>query len=60
MEKPFKDWNEEEKRLASLDAKALNILFCAINQEQFNIFQIVAPHMTHGIILKLLMKELTK
>ena len=34
--KAFKDWNEEEKRLASLVAMGLNILFCAINQEQFN------------------------
>ena len=34
--KAFKEWNEEEKKIASLDAKGLNILFCDINQEQFN------------------------
>ena len=32
----YKDWSEEEKKLAQLDAKGLNILFCAVNQEQFN------------------------
>ena len=35
-DKPYKDWNEEDERLATLDAKGLNILFCAVNQEQFN------------------------
>ena len=34
--KSYMDWNEEEKRTAQLDAKGLNILFCAVNQEQFN------------------------
>ena len=28
----YKDWSEEEKKLAQLDAKELNILFCAVNQ----------------------------
>ena len=35
-EKPYKDWNEEDERLATLDAKGLNIIFCAVNHEQFN------------------------
>ena len=34
--KNYKEWNENEKNLATLDAKGLNILFCAVNQEQFN------------------------
>ena len=32
----YKEWSEVDKRLAQLDAKGLNILFCAVNQEQFN------------------------
>ena len=28
--------NENEKKLATLDTKGLNTLFCAISQEQFN------------------------
>ena len=32
----FKEWNKEEKKIASLDTKSLNILFCAINQDKFN------------------------
>ena len=31
--KSYREWNEDEKRTASLDAKGLNILFCAVNQE---------------------------
>ena len=34
--KSYREWNEDEKKKASLDAKGLNILFCAVNQEQFN------------------------
>ena len=32
----YKEWNENEKKFATLNAKELNILFCAINEEQFN------------------------
>ena len=32
----YRESSEEEKKLAQLDAKGLNILFCAVNQEQFN------------------------
>ena len=35
-ERSYKEWSEEDKHLAQLDAKDLNILFCAVNQEQFN------------------------
>ena len=35
-DKSYKEWSEEDERLATLDAKGRNILFCAINQEQFN------------------------
>ena len=34
--KNYKEQNENEKKFATLDAKDLNILFCAINEEQFN------------------------
>ena len=34
--KNYKDWNKNEKKLATLDVKSLNMLFCAINEEQFN------------------------
>ena len=32
----YKKWNENEKKLATLDAKGLNTLFCAISQDHFN------------------------
>ena len=32
----YREQNEEDKKQAQLDAKGLNILFCAVNQEQFN------------------------
>ena len=35
-ERSYKEWSEENKQLAQLDAKGLNILFYAVNQEQFN------------------------
>ena len=31
--KNYKEWNENEKKFATLDAKGLNILFCTINEE---------------------------
>ena len=32
-DKPYSEWSEEDKRLATLNAKGLNILVCAVNQE---------------------------
>ena len=34
--KNYKKWNDNEKKLATLDVNGLNTLFCAINEEQFN------------------------
>ena len=34
--KDYKKWNDNEKKLAILDTKGLNTLFCVISQEQFN------------------------
>ena len=34
--KSYKEWNENEMNLATLDAKGLNTLFYAISQDQFN------------------------
>ena len=32
----YSAWNEEQKKFANLDAKAMNALFCALNKEEFN------------------------
>ena len=32
----YSAWSEEQKKLANLDAKAMNALFCALNKEEFN------------------------
>ena len=48
-QKSCKEWDEEEKRMASLDSKGLNILFCAVNQEQF-----------HPARVRLTLRELNK
>ena len=34
--KNYKEWNDNENKLATLDGKGLNTLFCAINEDQFN------------------------
>ena len=34
--KNYKEWNKNEKNLATLNAKRLNTLFSAISQYQFN------------------------
>ena len=31
--KSYREWNEDENRTTSLDAKGLKILFCVVNQE---------------------------
>ncbi|KAH9659010.1 hypothetical protein KPL70_023699 [Citrus sinensis] len=34
--KPSRDWNEFEKRKASLNSKAMNALFCALDKKEFH------------------------
>ncbi|KAH9744285.1 hypothetical protein KPL70_003639 [Citrus sinensis] len=34
--KPSQDWNEFEKRKASLNSKAMNALFCALDKKEFH------------------------
>ncbi|KAH9648503.1 hypothetical protein KPL70_025607 [Citrus sinensis] len=34
--KPSRDWNEFEKRKASLNSKAMNVLFCALDKKEFH------------------------
>ena len=34
--KNYKEWSENEMRLATLDVKGLNTLFCTITQDEFN------------------------
>ncbi|KAH9744000.1 hypothetical protein KPL70_003507 [Citrus sinensis] len=34
--KPSRDWNEFKKRKASLNSKAMNVLFCALDKKEFH------------------------
>ncbi|KAH9801517.1 Integrase catalytic domain-containing protein [Citrus sinensis] len=34
--KPSREWNEFEKRKASLNSKAMNVLFCALDKKEFH------------------------
>ena len=34
--KPSWEWNELEKRKASLNSKAMNALFCALDKKEFH------------------------
>ncbi|KAH9724856.1 hypothetical protein KPL70_007638 [Citrus sinensis] len=34
--KPSREWNELEKRKASLNSKAMNVLFCALDKKEFH------------------------
>ena len=34
--KPSRDWNEFDKRKASLNSKAMNALFCALDKKEFH------------------------
>ena len=34
--KPSREWNELEKRKASLNSKTMNALFCAIDKKEFH------------------------
>ena len=33
---PMNDWNELEKKTFTLNAKAMNVLFCALDKNEFN------------------------
>lgn len=33
---PMNDWNELEKKTFALNAKAMNVLFCALDKNEFN------------------------
>ena len=46
----FENWTDEAKRKANLNAKAMNALYCAIDQAEFNrISPCALQHMTYGI-----------
>ena len=34
--KPENEWNDQDKKLAQLNAKAMNILYCALDPIEFN------------------------
>ena len=34
--KPKKDWDEMDKKLVQLNAKAMNVLYCALDANEFN------------------------
>ena len=34
--KPEKEWDEVDKKIAQLNAKAMNILYCALDANEFN------------------------
>ena len=34
--KPEKEWDEVDKKMAQLNAKAINILYCALDANEFN------------------------
>ena len=34
--KPEKEWDEVDKKLAQLNAKAMNVLYCALDVSEFN------------------------
>ena len=34
--KPIQEYNEDDKKLASMNAKAMNILYCALERNKFN------------------------
>ena len=34
--KPIQEYNEDDKKLASMNAKAMNILYCALERNEFN------------------------
>ena len=34
--KPIQEYNEDDRKLASMNAKAMNILYCALERNEFN------------------------
>ena len=34
--KPEKEWDEVDKKIAQLNAKAMNVLYCALDANEFN------------------------
>ena len=34
--KPENEWNDQDKKSAQLNAKAMNVLYCALNANEFN------------------------
>ena len=34
--KPIHDYNEDDKKLASMNAKAMNIFYCKLERNEFN------------------------
>ena len=36
LHKPEADWNEADHKLVSLNAKAMNVLYCALDANEFN------------------------
>ena len=36
MPRPIHDYNEDDKKLASMNAKAMHILYCVLEKNEFN------------------------
>ena len=58
--KPSRDWNEFEKRKASLNSKAMNALFCALDKKEFYRVSSCEVLMRFDTNLELSMKARTK
>lgn len=46
--KPSKEWDDIDKKLYSLGAKAMNILYCRFNADEFNRISICKNSMNMG------------
>ena len=55
---PMNNWNELEKKTFSLNAKAMNALFYALEKNKFNLISTCETLLTFGIHLKLHTKAL--
>ena len=58
--KPSSHWSELEKKNMSLNSKAMNALFCALDKKNFIEILVVKVLMKFGRNLKLYMKEQIK
>ena len=58
--KPSREWNELEKRKTSLNSKAMNALFCALDKKEFHRVLVVNVLMKFSANLKLFMKARIK